>query len=121
MKRRIFLVEDDQSIRDIVTIILEDIDFEVKSFKDATSFKAEMQKSQPDIYLLDINLPDGNGIELAKMIKNTLYLNHLPVILMSARKLEEIDCIDCYDDFIPKPFDIFDLQEKIKSYTQIDS
>ena len=108
MKKYIQIVEDDGDIRFIVEYILEDADYTVESFENATSFLNRTRIEDVDLIILDVMLPDGNGMELCRDLKNKEGDDkHTPVIIMSAHAgaksiLEEA----CADDFINKPFDL---------------
>ena len=107
MKKYIQIVEDDADIRFIVEYILEDANYTVESFENATSFLNRSRHEDVDLIILDVMLPDGNGMELCRDLKNNEGNKHIPVIIMSAHAgaksiLEEA----CADDFINKPFDL---------------
>ncbi|WP_139423201.1 response regulator transcription factor [Chryseobacterium mulctrae] len=113
--RKIFLVEDDQAIREILEIVLSSENYEVQSFSTARTFKQRNLLINPDLYLFDVMLPDGSGIDLCKQIKNDKYNDGVPVIIMSAHAhLQNFKEICPPDDFISKPFDIDHLLLKIR-------
>jgi len=119
MNKQIHVVEDDKDIRDIIGIILEEEGFGVKLFQDVNSFHQGMNGTKPDLYLLDVMLPDGNGLDLCKEIKTTELMRDVPVIVMSAHaKAENIFKLSCANDFISKPFDLDDIIRKI--HRQVD-
>jgi two-component system phosphate regulon response regulator PhoB len=107
MKKYIQIVEDDGDIRFIVEYILEDANYEVETFGNATSFMNRTKTAGVDLIILDVMLPDGNGIDICRDLKGNSEYNQVPVIIMSAHAgsksiLEEA----CADDFINKPFDL---------------
>jgi len=115
MDKRIQIVEDDEDIRFIIEYILEDSGYIVESFPNATLFKNRNNKKEADLLILDVMLPDGNGIELCREHKENPELAHIPVLVMSAHAraksiLEEA----CADDFISKPFDLDNFLRKAK-------
>jgi len=115
VRKQIHVVEDDQDIRQIIELILKEEGYKVKAFADITSFHAVMGESIPDLYLLDVMLPDGNGMDLCKEIRTTSGIKDVPIIIMSAHA--QADMIlnqDCVDDFISKPFDLNDILFKIQ-------
>lgn len=110
---KILIVEDDQALKEAITIALSD-DYEVTtidSYIDALQYQSYQQF---DIILLDINLPDGDGRELAKRISQ---MNHVPFLFITANDLEK-DIIQGYElgcqDYITKPFSIQILKKKIE-------
>ena len=105
MKKKVVLVEDNESIRELIEYILADHDIEVVSFATAGNFREAKAAVSPDLYILDIMLPDGNGIELCKELKAEQDTQHTPVIMMSAHFDKVEDQCEA-QDFIAKPFDI---------------
>jgi len=113
MRKQIVLVEDDLDIRELIELILTEADYEVISFDRIRDFKNSMQGQHPDLILLDIMLPDGNGIDLCQELKSDEYMRRIPVVLMSANYSNIPD--DCgAEGFIAKPFDINDLVSRIR-------
>ena len=111
----IHVVEDDQDIRHIIELILEEEGYQVKTFADATSFHNGMGESVPDLYLLDVMLPDGNGIDLCQEIRTTKAIKHVPIIMMSAHAKADLIFGQCaVNDFITKPFDLNDILVRIQ-------
>ncbi len=115
MHKRIQLVEDDEDIRFIIEYILEDTGYKVEGFPNATLFSNRINKTQADLLILDVMLPDGNGIDLCRQSKLDPETSHIPVMVMSAHAraksiLEEA----CADDFISKPFDLDNFLRKAK-------
>nr|WP_314495555.1 response regulator [uncultured Chryseobacterium sp.] len=113
--RKIFLVEDDQAIREILEMFLTSEDYSVQSFATVHDFKNRDINIQPDMYLFDVMLPDGSGIDLCKQIKDSEDNDGIPVVIMSAHAhLSQMTNICAPDDFIAKPFDIDNLLFRIK-------
>lgn len=111
--KKIFLVEDEPNLREMIAFLLTDQGYEVEAFPTATSFNNFIEKEEPDMVLLDIRLPDGNGAEICKKMHKSK--RHIPVILMSAHANPEMFGNVGARDFIPKPFDIEDLFLKIEN------
>jgi len=112
---KIFLVEDDDSIREVLEIFLRSEDYTVHSFANVSEFKNRRKDELPDLYLFDVMLPDGSGIDLCKEIKNNDLNEGIPVIIMSAHaQLTQIKDVCNPDDFIAKPFDIDQLLQQIQ-------
>lgn len=114
--KTIYLVEDDHSLRDLINFLLSDKEYNVEAFANANSFEARIKNGDPDLILMDIMLPDGNGVELCKDLKLIESKNKIPVILMSAHADSSIadDSGACH--FIKKPFDIDELYTEIQKY-----
>ena len=113
--KQIHVVEDDQDIRHIIEVILEEEGYIVKTFADATSFHKGMGESIPDLYLLDVMLPDGSGIDLCNEIRTTNSIKDIPIIIMSAHAKADLILGQCsVNDFITKPFDLNDILFRIQ-------
>jgi len=116
MKKYIHLVEDNEDIRYIVEFFLSDCDYEVQVSASVKDFVKSFDQQLPDLYLLDVMLPDGNGLEICRYIKNNDQTKHIPVIIMSAHSNEdEVKKESDADAFINKPFDLNDLASCIKN------
>ena len=111
--KEIFIVEDDQDIRELIGFLLESHDFKVTAFPTAEDFQKAILIHSPDLILLDIMLPDGNGIEICKNLRKTESTTGIPVVLMSAHADASILQDNCANDFIAKPFDIDDLVTRV--------
>ncbi len=107
--KKIYLVEDDHALRELITFLLMDKEYEVEAFANANSFKNKMPNAEADLILLDIMLPDGNGIDICKSLKNTENTKNIPVLLMSAHANPSIANDSGANDFIAKPFNVDDL------------
>ncbi|SOD13962.1 response regulator transcription factor [Pedobacter xixiisoli] len=105
MKREITILEDDQDIREIFTYLFTSEGYKVNAFGSVSAF--EDHQSHPDIFLLDVMLPDGSGLDVCKNLKADLGYASIPVIMMSAH-LEKVNMIkSCKaEEFLEKPFDI---------------
>lgn len=113
--KRIHVVEDDQDIRQIIEFILEEEGYKVKLFPNASSFHASINDNIPDLFLLDVMLPDGNGLDLCKEIRKTNKIKDVPIIVMSAHeRLDNVYKLHCANDFISKPFDLNDILLRIQ-------
>jgi len=115
LKKTIFVVEDNDDIRELVEYLLEIEDFEVTGFANASQFESQINNQHPDLILLDVMLPDGNGIDICSRLKKDQTTHQIPVLLMSANTnvaniIEESKA----DDFVSKPFDIDHLVKRVK-------
>ena len=110
----IYIVEDDNGIRELLEYILSSENYTVASFPTAEAFKRSIALQQPDLILMDIMLPDGNGLELCRCLGEKNETVNVPVVLMSAHANLENVVENCASDFIAKHFDIEDLLSKIQ-------
>jgi DNA-binding response OmpR family regulator len=117
--RKIFLVEDDQGIREVLELVLSSENYDVESFSTVSAFTQRNLNETPDLYIFDVMLPDGSGIDLCEEIKNDPDNKNVAIIIMSAHATLEHICESCQpDDFIPKPFDIDALLLKVRHSIQ---
>lgn len=114
----IYVVEDDESIREIETIALQNSGHVVVPFADAKTFYKKLDEVYPDLILLDVMLPDENGNNIVKKLRSKSDLKKIPVIMVTA-KSTEMDMIkgldNGADDYIRKPFSIMELITRIKA------
>lgn len=115
---KIFYVEDDANIRELVEYTLASSGFTVLGFETAEDFFEKLKTDKPDLILLDIMLPDKDGMSILKEIRSSKTLPHIPVIMLTAKssRLDKIKGLDDgADDYITKPFDIMELISRIKA------
>lgn len=91
--------------------------YQVSSFPNVSQFNQVVVNRLPDIFLLDVMLPDGNGVEVCEDLKSSTRTSHIPIILMSANtSIADIKDVCRAEDFIAKPFDINDFIRKVNRY-----
>ena len=115
MGKWIYYVEDDTSIRELVLYALKTAEFQVMGFENAASFYKRMKEQQPDLILLDIMLPDEDGVSKLKSRPDT---ENIPVIMMTAKSSEydKVLGLDSgADDYITKPFGVMELISRVKA------
>ncbi len=114
---RIFLLEDDREIQRMLKEYLEKNKFSLETFSNAESLYVFLRKEKPDLILLDLMLPDADGIEVCKYLKSKEEYENIPIIIISA-KTEEMDRVIGLeigaDDYICKPFSLRELLARIK-------
>lgn len=115
---RIFCVEDDESIRDLILYALKSAGFEAEGFESAKDFEARLSECVPSMALLDIMLPDKDGIKILKDLRASYSTRNIPVIMITAKGTEsdKVKGFDCgADDYITKPFGVMELISRIKA------
>lgn len=118
MGKWIYYVEDDTSIRELVLYALKTAEFQVMGFENAASFYKRMKEQQPDLILLDIMLPDEDGVSILKKLKSRPDTENIPVIMMTAKSSEydKVLGLDSgADDYITKPFGVIELISRVKA------
>ena len=114
----IFVVEDDKNIREIEEYALKNTGYKVEGFKNAKSFHKRLQEKTPDLILLDIMLPDEDGLTILQKIRKNPTTKKIPVIMVTA-KTSEIDKVKGLDmgadDYMTKPFGIMELISRVKA------
>ena len=118
MGKWIYYVEDDTSLRELVLYALKTAEFQVMGFENAASFYKRMKEQQPDLILLDIMLPDEDGVSILKKLKSRPDTENIPVIMMTAKSSEydKVLGLDSgADDYITKPFGVMELISRVKA------
>lgn len=114
MKKPICVLEDNEEILEIISIVLEDENYVVHGFNTVSDFMSSFENLKPSLCLLDVMLPDGNGLDVCMHIKSNPETLNTPVIMMTANSQIEKMKEKCKaNDFIAKPFDIDDLSGRI--------
>ena len=114
--KTIFIVEDETGIRDALQLLLSFENYDVRSFSTAALFNSRDKSVIPDIFILDVKLPDGLGTDLCNEIKQDPSTSDVPVMIISAHaKAEQVTDACEADEFIGKPFDIDDVLVKIEN------
>lgn len=115
MKKRIHVLEDDRDIAYIIEFLLKDEGYEIQVSSTFKELRKKLQESIPDLFILDVMLPDGNGLDICRDLKSDDFTKHIPVILMSANiKNNELAKAVGPDDFIAKPFDLDYIEARIR-------
>lgn len=114
----IYLVEDDANIRELVVYTLCSTGFEAQGFERPSLFFKALETSIPDLVLLDIMLPEENGLSILSKLKASSKTRDIPIIMLTA-KGTEIDKVKGFengaDDYIVKPFGMMELVARVKA------
>ncbi len=114
----IFIVEDDSNIREIEMFALKNSGYLVEGFESAKDFFKRLADKKPDLVLLDIMLPDIDGMEILSRIKNVPETKRIPVIMVTAKttEIDKVKGLDTgADDYITKPFGVMELISRVKA------
>lgn len=115
---RIYLLEDDDSIRKLVIYALGSQGYEAKGFERPSDFWKAMEGQQPALVLLDIMLPEEDGLSVLQKLRSSAATRKLPVIMLTAKNTEydRVVGLDSgADDFISKPFGMMELVARVRA------
>lgn len=114
----IYLVEDDNSIRELVAYTLNAAGLEAEGFDKPSLFWAACAKQMPDLVLLDIMLPEEDGITILKKLRQEAVTQTMPVMMLTAKgsEYDKVMGLDCgADDYLAKPFGMMELLARVKA------
>ncbi len=114
----IYVVEDDINIQEIETFALGNAGYQVRGFATAREFLSAMDSVIPDLVLLDIMLPDEDGLSVLKKLRADRATKTVPVIMVTAKttELDKVKGLDMgADDYVTKPFGVMELISRVKA------
>ena len=114
----IYVLEDDPSIRKLVTYTISSHGMENQGFERPSQFWEAMRRQLPSLILLDIMLPEEDGLQILKSLRSTPSTVYIPVIMLTAKETEydKVTGLDAgADDYIAKPFGIMELMARIRA------
>lgn len=114
----IYVVEDDRNIQEIETFALANVGYQVEGFDCAATFYKALEKSVPDLILLDIMLPDEDGLTILKNLRLRQGTSTVPIIMVTAKttEIDKVKGLDMgADDYMTKPFGVMELISRVKA------
>lgn len=114
----IYVVEDDKSIQEIETFALTNVGFQVEGFASAESFYEALNRELPDLILLDVMLPDEDGLTIVKKLRLRQETVAIPIIMVTAKttEIDKVKGLDIgADDYMTKPFGVMELISRVKA------
>jgi two-component system phosphate regulon response regulator PhoB/two-component system alkaline phosphatase synthesis response regulator PhoP len=118
MKKMIAVVDDEPDILELVSIHLKKANFTVETFQEADGFFRFLNKTRPDLLILDLMLPDSDGMDICRYMKKKEQFSSIPIIMLTA-KTDETDKVLGLemgaDDYITKPFSPRELVARVKA------
>lgn len=114
----IYYVEDDTNIRDLTVYALKQAGYEARGFPGAEEFFAACKEETPELILLDIMLPEIDGLEILRMVRDDAAMKTLPVIMLTAKGTEydTVMGLDAgADDYLAKPFGMMELVSRVNA------
>ncbi len=118
MEKLIYVIEDDDNIRNLLKIALEGYSYKVEVFENAEDALKTINSKIPDLALFDIMLPGIDGITAVKELRQNPKFKNLPIIFLTAKdsEVEKIVGLDSgADDYITKPFSVLEFMARIRS------
>lgn len=115
-QKNILVIEDNHAILDVITLILQSEAYKVAGLNKSADMMTHIDQFEPDLMILDIMLPDGDGRELLSQIRTNTKTADIPVLMISAKYTAQNIQHGAYkpNGFLAKPFDIDDLLDKIE-------
>ena len=114
----IYIVEDDQNIREIESFALKNSGYQIRDFSNAKEFYHAVKEKKPDLVILDIMLPDEDGMEILQKLRKNSETKRMPIMMVTA-KTTEIDRVKGLDsgadDYMTKPFGVMELISRVKA------
>lgn len=114
----IYIVEDDKNILEIESFALKNSGYDIRGFVTAKEFYKALNDFLPDLILLDIMLPDEDGLSILKKLRSDVKTKSLPIILVTAKttEIDKVKGLDSgADDYMTKPFGVMELISRVKA------
>lgn len=114
----IYLLEDDENIRELVCYSLNITGNEASGFAMPSEFWKAIDKELPNLVILDVMLPEEDGLQILSRLRNTNATSHIPVIMLTAKgsEFDKVTALDAgADDYITKPFGVMELVSRVKA------
>lgn len=114
----IYIVEDDKNIREIETFALKNAGYQVEDFECAKEFYRRLDEKLPSLILLDIMLPDEDGLEIVKKLRARSGSKQIPILMVTAKttEIDKVKGLDMgADDYMTKPFGVMELISRVKA------
>ncbi|MBP3326851.1 MAG: response regulator transcription factor [Coprococcus sp.] len=118
MPATIYIVEDDKNIQEIEMFALKNTGYLTEGFDTAKSFFSKINEKLPDLVLLDIMLPDSDGLDIVRRLRERPETVRIPIILVTAKttELDKVKGLDIgADDYLTKPFGVMELISRVKA------
>lgn len=114
----VYVVEDDNDILEIETFALKNSNYEVRGFSNANDFYKAVEEKIPSLAVLDVMLPDEDGLQILEKVRSMPKLAKLPIIMVTARttEIDKVKGLDLgADDYLTKPFGVMELIARVKA------
>ena len=116
MNGKVYVLEDDASISGLIKVTLQMNGIDCETFANVKSFSAAMEEGQPDVCLLDIMLPDGNGLDVLRTVKSRYPAVSCIMLSALSKPIDKVNGLNLgADDYIAKPFDVLELAARVNA------
>jgi two-component system phosphate regulon response regulator PhoB/two-component system alkaline phosphatase synthesis response regulator PhoP len=117
-KELIFIVEDEEDIRELISLHLQDAGYQTEGFETGKEMFARLDIDNPDLLVLDLMLPDMDGMDICRHIRQSSKFEHIPILMLTARTdvTDKVMGLEYgADDYLTKPFSHKELIARIKA------
>lgn len=116
MNGNVYVLEDDASISGLIKVTLQMNGIDCETFANIKSFNAAMEEARPDVCLLDIMLPDGNGLDVLRAVKSRYPVVSCIMLSALSKPIDKVNGLNLgADDYIAKPFDVLELAARVNA------
>lgn len=115
---KIWCIEDDININNLVIYAMQSAGYEARGFVSFREFDTAISREKPDLIILDVMLPDIDGMEILSGLKNNHITKSIPVIMLTAKtaEIDKVRALDMgADDYVPKPFGVMELLSRVRA------
>ena len=116
--QKIYIVEDDKNIAEIEQFALKNAGYDVMTFGTAKDFEKKIQEEYPALIIMDIMLPDRDGLSIVKDLREHSATARIPIIMVTAKttEMDKVKGLDQgADDYMTKPFGVMELISRVKA------
>lgn len=118
MAETIVIIEDDESIREMLRYYFRSVGYDVESYESGEAYFEAEREQVPSLFILDIMLPGMDGLEILRRIREDAALKDVPTLMLTARssEMDKVKGLESgADDYVVKPFGIMELQARVKA------
>ncbi len=115
---KIWCIEDDANINNLVIYAMQSAGYEAKGFNSYARFENVIKTDKPDLLILDVMLPDIDGMEILTRMKREATTKNIPIIMLTAKtaEIDKVRALDMgADDYVPKPFGVMELLSRVRA------
>lgn len=118
MMKRIYIIEDDDNIRDLIRVTLESFGYSIEAFENAEDALTRIEEELPDLVIFDLMLPGMDGLTAVREIRSWKKGGSLPIMILTAKdtELDKVMGLDSgADDYVTKPFGVLEFSARVRS------